>query len=232
MSTVLEAEPEMEELPDLPAEQHFVLYGNWEFYQRLLEARGDQCPGLRITFDRGRIELMTISSVHDRLKFLFGQVLLIAMEELRISYFGVGQATVGRSGLRSCEPDVWFYMGETARKMRGLPKLDFDRDPPPDLAVEIEVSRTFLDRIDILGAMGVREVWRFNSGNLHFLHLQSDGAYLEQPTSFFLPTLPKSEILRVIDESDEKEDLVLFLDFREWVKKNLVSISSPSPPSA
>jgi Uma2 family endonuclease len=233
MSVVLEAKAQPENLPVFPAEQHLLLYGGWDFYQQLLDARGDQCPGLRITFDRGRIELMTISSIHDRLKFLFGQILLIALEELRISYFGVGQATVGRSDLeRSCEPDVWFYMGETARRMRGLPKLNFDRDPPPDLAVEIEISRTFLDRIDILAAMGVREVWRFDTENLRFLQLQADGSYVEQPTSVFLPTLPANEILRVIDESDEKEDLVLFLDFREWVKKNLVSTASPAPPSA
>ena len=176
---------------------------------------------------------MTISSVHDRLKFLFAQILLIVMEELRISYFGVGQATVGRSDLkRSCEPDVWFYVGETARRMRGLPKLNFDNDPPPDLAVEIEISRTFLDRIDILAAMGVREVWRFDVESLRFLHLQEDGTYIEKSTSFFLPTLPTSEILRVIDESDEKEDLVLLLDFREWVRKNLVPAANNAPPAS
>ncbi len=107
--------------------------------------------------------------------------------------------------------------------MRGVPKLNFDHDPPPDLAVEIEISRTFIDRIDILAAMSVREIWRFDTENLRFLHLQADGSYVEKSTSLFLPTLPASEILRVIDESDDKEDLVLFLDFREWVRKNLVT---------
>ena len=38
-----------------------------------------------------------------------------------------------------------------------------DADPPPDLAIEIEISRSVLDRIALYAAVGVRELWRFSS---------------------------------------------------------------------
>ena len=88
---------------------------------------------------------MTTSPIHERLKILISQILFVVLEELGISFCGLGLATVGRIDLdRGCEPDLWYYFGDHTRQMRGTPKIDINRDPLPDLAIEIEHSRSFI----------------------------------------------------------------------------------------
>jgi len=222
MTAVLEARSNTA-LPELANGQPFVVWGDWQTYRRYRALRDELRPYLRINFDRGRIELMTLSSFHERVKYLFGRLIDIALEELRMPYRGMGQTTVSAERLeRGCEPDVWYYLAERAELKRDIRQpIDFDRDPPPDLAVEIEISRSFIDRLPILATMGVAEVWRYNVDRLIILQLDSDGKYGEQPVSHFLPDLSPSEIMRVIDESDEKGDLELFIDFRERFRAKL-----------
>ena len=73
--------------------------------------------------------------------------------------------------------------------MRGKRQLDLNRDPAPDLIIEVDVTRTSLDRLKIFAALGVPEVWRSTGRSLQFLHLQADGTYQARTTSRNFPTL-------------------------------------------
>lgn len=66
------------------------------------------------------------------------------------------------------EPDDCFYIKNEAL-IRGKDKLDLAVDPPPDLALEINVtSPTHLNDYE---ALGVTELWRFEQGNWIEEHL-------------------------------------------------------------
>ena len=45
-------------------------------------------------------------------------------------------------------------------------KINFKVDPPPDLAIEVEVTCKLSDKIDIYAAFRVPELWRWSGGKL------------------------------------------------------------------
>ena len=111
-------------------------------------------------------------------------------EELEISVEGGDTTTHKRQDLdKGAEPDKCYWFGDNARRMRGKRQLDLNRDPAPDLVIEVDVTRTSLDRLKIFAAMGVPEVWRSTGRSLQFLHLQADGTYQARTTSRNFPTL-------------------------------------------
>ena len=56
---------------------------------------------------------------------------------------------------RGAEPDQCYWLGENARRMAGKRRLDLALDPPPDLAIEVDITRSSLDRLPIFAALGV-----------------------------------------------------------------------------
>src|SRR3954464_10944308 len=88
--------------------QHFVLYGvGWEGYSKVLEAVGER--PIRLTYDRGNLELMSPFPVHEIYKKCFGFLLLVLAEELDIPVKGCGSTTFRRQDLdRGLEPDECF----------------------------------------------------------------------------------------------------------------------------
>jgi Uma2 family endonuclease len=228
MATVLEpttqpptasAKPE----PLLNGEQRLVLYANWEIYERFLAARGEEYPGLRISYNRGRLELLTTSGPHERFKVLLSRFLEMYTFEFKLPLLGYGEATLKRRDLdRGMEPDQWYYV-EHADQMGGIRELDFTRDPPPDLAIEIEVSRSIVDRIDICRAIGIRELWCYDGDSLRVMLLQTDGTYLESPTSRAFPRLPITELGRRIGEAATTvaNDTTLLRGLSEWIRQYL-----------
>jgi Uma2 family endonuclease len=234
MATVLEPTTALQRdpfgaRPVVNGEQRLVLYSNWPMYERFLAARGEEYPKLRITYSRGRLELMTISGPHGRLTYLLARLLDIITEELNIPQVCYGPSTIRREDVdRGMEPDQWYYF-EHANQMAGIRELDFTRDPPPDLAIEIEVSRSILDRIDICRAIGIREVWRYDGRTLQVLLLHPDGSYAESPTSRVLPRLPLAQVAALVAEGAAAavDDTALGHRFREWVRRTLLPTAPP-----
>src|SRR2546421_12578758 len=56
-------------------------------------------------------------------------------------------------------------------------------DPPPDLAIEVDVSHSSLDRLGIYAALGVPEVWRLDDDRLSFYVLGGQQTYAPSAVS-------------------------------------------------
>ncbi|HEX8201058.1 MAG TPA: Uma2 family endonuclease [Isosphaeraceae bacterium] len=137
-----------------PAEQRLVLWDvGWKGYLALLDVVGDR--RIRITYDRGNVELMTVSPLHEFSKKNLARLIEILSYELDLDIRSGGSFTFKREDLdRGLEPDeCYWFRNEPLVRM----KMEFDPliDPPPDLVVEVEVSRSVLDRMGILAALGV-----------------------------------------------------------------------------
>jgi Uma2 family endonuclease len=212
-----------------PRTQLLVTGVDWDLYEHLLGVRDESCRWVRISYDRGRLELMSHSGPHERWKRMLGYLLLCAAEELFVPMVCCGNATVRRRDLgRGIEPDDWYYVGATATRMTqptATRSLDFAHDPPPDLAVEIEVSRSFLDRLGICAALGIPEVWLFDGTQLEVVRLTPGGAYQPAASAFF-PSLPRAEVVRFLDMAPAVDDITILRQFRAWVRQTLV------PPAA
>ncbi len=208
-------------MPTAPA-QHAVLHGiRFETYERLLEDLADR--QVRLTYDRGVLEIMSPSHQHERIKYWIRRLVDAATEELDVAIIGGGSTTWRRQDLeKGLEPDECYWV-QNEEKVRGRLDLDLSVDPPPDLAIEVDVYATSLDRLVIYGALGVPEVWRYENGRITVHLRQEDGSYRNSDTSACFPWLPMAELNAwVVRGCSWKEDLTSFVrTFRSWVRDSI-----------
>ena len=190
---------------------------DWQTYRKISEALTGR--HLRITFDRGRLELMTISSLHGTLCRLVYAIVTVLTEELQLSKRGCGDMTCDRESLdRGIEPDECFYIENEAR-VRGKDNIDLSVDPPPDLAVEIDISRDSRRRLSIYAALGVPEVWRFDGDALTVYVRQANGEYETVAISPHFPSVPPAEIEAILKRRQEMDHNALMRLFRSRVRE-------------
>ena len=119
------------------------------------------------------------------------------------------------------EPDECYYI-QNESKIRGRDEVDLSVDPPPDLAVGIDVTSSSIDRLEIYAALGVPEVWRFDGIRLQVFELGSDGCYVAVNHSVAFPSVPLEKITDHLNRRNETDELTWSRMFREWVR-NLIS---------
>jgi Uma2 family endonuclease len=219
----------IEVLPDLWPGEPMMLSGlRWSHYRRVVEARDRVRRGARVTFERGKLEVMTVSNIHEHWKKLLAMLVESLAEELGYGLVPVGNATIFREDLdRGFEADECYYIQNAARVLP-LRQLDFTRDPPPDLAIEVEYTRGTIDRLPLYAAVGVPEVWRYDGESLAVLRLQPDRTYAAVPESPTFPAIPLAELTRFLALVGTRDAASVVREFRAWVKQTL-SQPSTSP---
>jgi Uma2 family endonuclease len=203
-------------------DQRIVLRGvGWGGYEEMLKLVGERRL-VRITYDRGDLELMSPSTDHERFKMLLDRVILFVTLELNLPCEAYGSSTWRRQPLdRGLEPDQCYYLANSPRVI-GKKTIDLAIDPPPDLAIEVEISRSSLDHMGIYAALGVPEVWRFDGETLRIAQLQAGGTYAEVETSPGLPILLPTEVVRWIGLAENSPGQMAWVRrFREWVREEL-----------
>jgi Uma2 family endonuclease len=118
---------------------------------------------------------------------------------------------------RGLEPDECYWIQNEPR-MRSRKELDPERDPPPDLAIEVDITSSSLDRMSIYADFGVPEVWRFD-GEVFAIHLLHEGKYEPGECSVALPALPPDVVVRFLGLSDELGETELMHAFLDWVRQ-------------
>ncbi|MBI1913372.1 MAG: Uma2 family endonuclease [Planctomycetes bacterium] len=202
-------------------EQRLLLHCiSWDEYVALGEILKDR-PALRMTYDRGNLEFMTTSPEHERLKKRLSRVLEALAEEFGREIATAGNMTFRREDLdRGLEPDDCFWIAHEAQ-VRTRQDWDPTRDPPPDLILEIEISRSALNRLGIYAALRVPEVWRCDGERFHIHVLQSTGEYQEVEASPTFPGIPVAEIIPFLQENETRGYLGMIRAFHEWVRQHL-----------
>jgi Uma2 family endonuclease len=200
-------------------------------YVELLHARTEAGRrGVRIAFDRGEMEIVVAGSTHERLKKIVALFVETWLAETGTPYLPSGSMTHLRSDLeKGFEPDECYYVQNWA-KVAGLREIDFGKDPPPDLTVEIEVSRSVLNRLPIYSAFKIPEVWRYDGSRLAVLLLQSDGSYRESSVSRALPALPVAEIPQLLALAGDVS--LDFIAIRRRILEWIRSRPAPIAPNA
>ena len=192
-------------LPPPGGERRFTLTNiDWDTYVRL----NDRCgPGTRVTYDRGRMELMSPSGLHELVKTVLARLIEAYALVAGIAIEGFGSVTMRREDLdRGLEPDECYYVANAAvmsgRIRPGDPPapLDLSANPPPDLAIEVDISPPDIAKPPIYAAMGVPEIWRYDGRAVAYLIRQPDGSYVTTERSAAFPDLPLAwvnELLQV-----------------------------------
>lgn len=190
---------------------------SWQTYETLLEELSDR--RLRLTYNRGNLEIMTPSPEHELGKEVLGRFVETIAEELEVQIYPLGSTTFKRPELIGAEPDKCFYIRNIAL-VRGKKRLNLDKDPAPDLVVEIDVTSSSSDRLQVYADLGITEVWIYNGELLVIKQLQN-AAYINSQTSQFFPNVPIPEIAGFLQQAETIDYLELVKIFRQWVRKQI-----------
>lgn len=190
---------------------------SWEFYEQLLEELDRQHIHIRVTYDNGRLELMTLTNFHEQGKTLFGRLVETYALARRIRIVGVGSVTLRKKERkRGLEPDECYYVTTPAPKFKVM-RLDLKKYPPPDLAIEIDITRGSIERQPIYADMKVPEVWRFDGEKIILLHRQASGKYRVATKSLAFPQLPIAELNRFVAMAGETSQDEAVFAFWDWL---------------
>lgn len=193
---------------------------DWTTYSRLLRVLGER-PGVRLTYDRGELEIMSPRLEHDKDARFLGVMVGALTQELALAIIRGGSTTMRRKlRRRGIEADECFWI-ENAHRMAGRRHLDLRRDPPPDLAIEVDVTHSSLDRLSIFAALRVPEVWRLSGQSLTFHVLQANGSYAVAAVSRAFPFLAPDDVLRFLNLARQASDEnAVERQFRAWVRQH------------
>ena len=122
------------------------------------------------------------------------------METIKgIEILSVASVTVKRSDLKKAyEADESYYV-TSIDQVLAKEELDFEVDPAPDLVIEVELTSSAIDKMELFAAMQVREVWRHDGTSVQFYRL-INGHYESAATSSELPGLNASLINHFLDQ--------------------------------
>ena len=199
-------------------QQHIVLDDvSWDLYERLLEEVGNR--PIRMTYDDGRLEIMSPLPKHDRWSRRIGLMIHLACLELNIPMVPLGSTTFRDAAKRKgLEPDECFYVEHAKAAMKMDEAFDPAVDPPPDLAVEVDITRRSVAREPIYAALGVPELWRFDGTRLTVLVPGARGRYEPRSSSVSFPFLPIAELEGFLSRLRNENDTSVMRDFQQWVR--------------
>ena len=209
---------ELQQIIVNPGQQMLLKDISWQQLEKILEEMGEK-RAARISYSDGWLEIMVPLPEHEKDKEIFGELVRILLDKLEIDFEPFGSTTLKNERMRQAvEPDTSFYIQNQAAVI-GKNRIDLNIDPPPDLAIEIDItSRTRFDNYEILG---VPEFWRYQQQGLEIFLLQS-GKYIKSQSS---PNFPNIPIIELVNEY-VRQCLTIgrsqaMRNFRSWVKDNL-----------
>jgi Uma2 family endonuclease len=185
-------------VPAEPGEEQVVLRPvSWDAYEKLNDDLGDG-RNPRMIYCDGRLTIMVTSRNHDWYAERLGQLIVALASALRIPWEDAGQATFRRKDMDAgLEGDKTFYLAEHAKLMKGPRNIDLDVQPPPDLALEVEVTHPADSAMVAWGRLGVPEVWRFDPVQEQFgfwLRCENE-SYALSERSLAFPLLTAQDVL-------------------------------------
>ena len=193
----------------------------WETYQAIACDLETQ-PKIRLTYDNGLLEIRRQSDLHENYKKLLGRIVEALTETLGIEIRSLGSMTCDRQDLaRGLEPDQCYYI-QNEGKVWGKDHIDLQIDPPPDLAIEIDITSSSINRFAIYAKLGVPEIWRYDGQVISIYHLVSD-RYVLSDHSLTFPLLKTSGLQNFLELKSTLKENALIRQVREWAAKLVCS---------
>jgi Uma2 family endonuclease len=189
----------------------------WQDYLKLMDATPDF--SLSHTYDEGTLEMMSPRKDHDWVAKLIGRMIEALALDLDIPIQSIGSTTLrpakGKGGL---QPDQTYYIANEPR-VRGKETYEPEKDPPPDLVIEVDVTSSSVPRMPVFAKIGVPELWRCRRDRVQFYRLARGGEYELVPHSIAFPFLRPIDLTRFVKRRAEAGENAVVRSFVEWAKR-------------
>jgi Uma2 family endonuclease len=208
----------LKELQINPGQQLLFEAVSWQQLENILAELGEH-RAARLSYSYGFLEIMVPLPEHEKTKEIIGDMVKILLGERGINYESLGSTTLKNELMtQAVEPDACFYIQNQAAII-GKNRLDMSVDPPPDLAIEIDLtSRTQLANYQILG---VPELWRYGRDGLQ-INLLQNGEYVESNSSPIFLDLPIIELVnRYVQQGKVAGSSQAIQVFKKWIRENI-----------
>ena len=208
----------LEKIVVKPGQQLLLQDISWSDFESILEDLGEHRSS-RISYSNGVMEIMIPLPEHEKHKEVIGEIVRILLYQLEINFEGLGSTTFKNVPMaQAVEADTCFYI-KNYQAVIGKDRLDLTSDPPPDLAIEIDITnRTRLDNYLLLK---VSELWRYTRSGLQIYLLEGD-RYTESPTSPNFPSIPIVELIQTYVKQAQTEGRSKAIRaLRIWIEQNL-----------
>ncbi|MDB9447209.1 Uma2 family endonuclease [Anabaena sp. CS-542/02] len=208
---------ELQQIIVKPGQEMLLQDISWQQLENILAEMGEK-RAARISYSDGWLEIMVPLPEHEKDKEYIGDLVKILLETLQIDFEPFGSTTLKNEQMRQAvEPDTCFYIQNQAAVI-GKNRLDLTVDPPPDLAIEIDItSRTRFDNYEILG---FPELWRYTKQGLEISVLQ-EGKYLKVLSSPNFPNIPIVELInKYVQQCLTIGRSQAMRNFRTWLNSN------------
>ena len=208
----------LEKIVVKPGQQLLLQDISWSDFESILEDLGEHRSS-RISYSNGVMEIMVPLPEHEKHKEIIGEIVRILLDRLEINFEGLGSTTFKNLPMaQAVEADTCFYI-KNYQAVIGKDRLDLTIDPPPDLAIEIDITnRTRLDNYLLLK---VPELWRYSRTGLQIYLLQGD-RYTESLTSPNFLGIPIVKLIETYVKQAQIEGRSKAIRaLRAWMKQNL-----------
>lgn len=191
----------------------------WSLYTQLNDNPANY--HLRMTYDRGVLEIMSPSALHELYANLIDRFIQEVTTESGQALISLGSTTwrwaPDEKGLES---DNCYYIARAGLVMEG-DEVDLQSDPPPDLAVEVDLSHSSLPKFPVYQSLRIPEIWRFDGKAVMFFQLAEDG-YDETPESVHFPWLASNTLFQLLDDQPGRDLNAWGLRIRGWVHETVL----------
>jgi Uma2 family endonuclease len=157
-------------------------------------------------------------SVLNYARFVDSLITVIRLR-LRMNIRSFGSATMRKEKKEKAnEPDACFYV-QSAPLIGNRIDVDFATDPPPDIAVEIDIHHDSTDKFSIYAGLGVNEIWRYDGKDLSIHQLQGDH-YIDVENSIALAMLSRRTLTHFLNRLPTDGESAVLFAFDEWLRDN------------
>lgn len=198
-----------------PAEQRLVLSDvSYQQFENLLVELG-QHRTARLTYVRGKLEMMTPMAEHERCRKLLESLILVLADEAGMAVEAIAPVLVIHPELQcSIQPDACYYWQSSAKAERSpspdeIVTIQLPQQPIPDLLVEVSMTKSALNKLAICASLDIPELWQYITtggedvlkGAIRIYRLHNQ-AYVESTHSYAFPGLTPNQILQFLQHSD------------------------------
>ena len=200
----------------LPAGSDIFLRGQtWRNYEEILESVGE-ASGLRISFDGRNVKIMTLSTKHEKYVRFIEMIITTLSLKIRKRILHFGSATIKSSRQeRGSEPDCCFYV-QNAELVADKDTIDFSRDVPPDIVVEIDIHHSSTEKFEIYSKLRVPEFWLYDGERLRIYRFESE-TYVAVKKSVALPILSDDVLTDFLNRLQNSDQFEILLKFENWL---------------
>ncbi|MFB2836679.1 Uma2 family endonuclease [Floridanema evergladense] len=199
-----------------PGDELILRFRTWQDYETLLKCREDKA-GLRIRYNSKTQEIRIMSPLpkHGNQADLLADLVKALLRHIGKYWQSFTPITLKRINRQGIEPDYCFYIDNRDRIL-GKEYIDLETDPPPDLAIEIDLTCTA--KPEDYQTIAPVELWIYRQNQLLIYHFDSQ-QYQESQISHWFPNYNlKNLIPQYIDRGWQIGSSIALREFEEVLR--------------